>query len=108
MLQGLFLSIPAGFAGKVLSDRFIVDLGLLTLGTGGLLASVAKSYELLATARIICGGSFVFSTIFFAKIVADLFQGKELATAMGALVMSWPFGIAMGQIGHGWIAANFN
>ncbi len=27
---------------------------------------------------------------------------------MGALVMSWPFGIAMGQIGHGWIAANFN
>lgn len=67
MLPGLFLSIPAGFAGKLLSDRFIVGLGLLTLGTGSLLASVAKSYELLATARIICGGGFVFSTIFSLK-----------------------------------------
>jgi len=75
MLPGLFLSIPAGFAGRLLSDRFIVGLGLLALGTGGLLASVAKSYESLAIARIICGGGFVFSTIFFAKIVADLIPG---------------------------------
>jgi cyanate permease len=31
------------------------------------------------------------------------FAGRELATAMGILVMSWPFGIAMGQVGHGWL-----
>ena len=41
-------------------------------------------------------------------MVADWFAGKELATAMGALVMSWPFGIAMGQIGHGWLAVVFD
>jgi predicted MFS family arabinose efflux permease len=27
---------------------------------------------------------------------------------MGILVMSWPFGIAMGQIGHEWLAATFD
>ena len=108
MLPGLFLAIPTGFAGRFLSDRFIVGMGLFALGAGGGLATVAESFELLAAARIICGAGFVFSTIFFAKIVADLFHGKELATAMGALVMSWPFGIAMGQIGHGWVAANFD
>jgi predicted MFS family arabinose efflux permease len=108
MLPGMFLSIPAGLAGRFMSDRFIVGLGLMTLGAGGGLASIADNFELLATARLICGAGFVFSTIFFAKIVADLFAGKELATAMGAFVMSWPGGIAMGQVGHGWIAANFD
>ena len=107
MVPGMFLAIPAGLAGRFVSDRFIVGLGLLTLGAGGL-ASIAKSFEMLAGARLICGAGFVFSTIFFTKIVADLFAGKELATAMSVLVMSWPFGIAMGQITHGWLAVNYD
>ena len=54
--------------------------------------------------RVICGIGFVVSTIFFAKVLIDWFEGKELATAMSVLVMSWPFGIAMGQVGHGWLS----
>ncbi|MEH6405136.1 MAG: MFS transporter, partial [Sneathiella sp.] len=108
MVPGVFLAIPAGFAGRFMSDRFIVGMGLLTLGAGGALASIAESFELLAAARMICGAGFVFSTIFFTKIVADLFSGKEMATAMGVLVMSWPSGIAMGQVGHGWLATNLD
>lgn len=38
-------------------------------------------------------------------MVADWFAGRELAMAMAILVMSWPFGIAMGQVGHGWLEA---
>lgn len=108
MVPGLFMAIPAGFAGRFVSDRFIVGLGLLALGAGGGLASIAQSFELLAAARLLCGAGFVFSTIFFTKIVADWFAGKELATAMSILVMSWPFGIALGQVGHGWIAVNLD
>jgi predicted MFS family arabinose efflux permease len=37
-------------------------------------------------------------------MVADWFDGREIATAMSILVMSWPFGIAMGQVGHTWLA----
>ena len=37
-------------------------------------------------------------------MTADWFAGKEIATAMSILVMSWPFGIAIGQIGHEWLA----
>jgi MFS family permease len=108
MVPGVFLAFPAGLAGRFVSDRFIVGLGLFALGAGGALASIADSFEMLAAARLICGAGFVFSTIFFTKIVADLFSGKELATAMGVLVMSWPGGIAMGQIGHGWVATNLD
>lgn len=37
-------------------------------------------------------------------MVADWFEGREIATAMNILVMSWPFGIAMGQVGHTWLS----
>ena len=62
----------------------------------------------MAAARLICGIGFVVSSVFFTKIVADWFSGKELATAMGVLVTSWPCGIALGQTGHGWLAVNFD
>lgn len=108
MVPGMILALPAGFAGRFMSDRFIVGLGLLVLAAGGGLAALAESFELLAAGRLVCGVGFVVSTIFFTKIVADWFAGKELATAMSILVMSWPFGIAAGQVGHGWIAASFD
>ena len=108
MVPGLFLAIPAGLTGNFLSDKSIIGLGLLSLSLGGGIASLSETYELLFSGRLICGVGFVFSTIFFAKVTTDWFEGKELATAMSILVMSWPFGIAMGQIGHGWLATNFD
>jgi len=107
MLPGLVLAVPAGYVGRYVSDRTLVAAGLLTLGVGGAIASAAGGFGQLALGRIASGVGFVFSTIYFTKMVADWFGGKELATAMGILVMSWPFGIAMGQVGHVWIAANF-
>ena len=108
MLPGLLLALPVGYAGRYLPDRALVAIGLLSLAAGGAIASIAQSFGLLALGRIACGVGFVFSTIYLTKMVADWFGGKELATAMGVLVMSWPFGIAMGQIGHVWLDAHFD
>jgi predicted MFS family arabinose efflux permease len=108
MLPGLVLALPAGFAGRYRSDRALVAIGLLSLALGGAIASLAHGFGLLSLGRIAAGAGFVLSTIYFTKMVADWFAGKELATAMSILVMSWPFGIAMGQVGHEWIAATFD
>ena len=108
MLPGLVLALPVGYAGRHASDLSLVVTGLLMLSAGGAIGSIAPGFGLLALGRIAAGAGFVFSTIYFAKMVADWFTGKELATAMGILVMSWPFGIAMGQIGQVWIAAHFD
>jgi predicted MFS family arabinose efflux permease len=108
MLPGLVLSLPAGFAGRHLADRTLVALGLLALALGGALAAAAQGFGLVALGRIAAGVGFVFSTVYFTKMVADWFAGRDLATAMGILVASWPMGIAMGQIGHVWIAANYD
>ena len=105
MLPGLAISLPAGFVGRYATDRILVAGGLALSALGGLVAANATTFEWLAAARLVCGAGFVFSTIYFTKMTADWFAGRELATAMGILVMSWPFGIALGQIGHEWIAA---
>lgn len=107
MVPGMFLALIAGFAGSRISDRWLVGFGLILLAGGGGIASVAESTLTLHVARAVCGAGFVFSSLYFTKMVADWFSGREIATAMSILVMSWPFGIAMGQIAHEWLAVTF-
>jgi MFS family permease len=106
MVPGLFLAIPAGWLGTVCSDRVLVALGLIALAAGGALSALTYGFGFLAGGRLLCGTGFVVCTLYFTKMTADWFSGRELATAMSVMVMSWPFGIAMGQIGHGWLAAH--
>jgi MFS family permease len=107
MLPGLALALPAGYLGRYLSDRALVALAFLTMAIGATLAALAPGFGLLALGRLACGAGFVISTIYLTKMVADWFSGKELATAMGLLVMSWPLGIALGQVSQVWIAIHF-
>jgi MFS family permease len=108
MLPGLVLSLPAGWAGRHASDRQLVTAGLVLMALGGGIAALAHGFGLLALGRLITGAGFVFSTLYFTKMVVDWFSGLELATALGILVMSWPFGIAAGQVGHAWLAVAFD
>jgi len=106
LMPGMVLAMPAGLLGRYLSDRLLVAVGLVALAAGGMLAAVSTSLETLAAARLVAGAGFVVCSLYFTKMTADWFAGRELATAMAVVVMSWPFGVAMGQIGHGWLAAH--
>ncbi|MDP1691756.1 MAG: MFS transporter [Burkholderiaceae bacterium] len=108
MLPGLLLSVPAGWAGRHASDRQLVSTGLVLMALGGGIAALAQGFGLLALGRLVTGAGFVFATLYFTKMVVDWFTGLELATALGILVMSWPFGIAAGQVGHAWLAVTFD
>jgi predicted MFS family arabinose efflux permease len=108
MLPGLALSLPAGWAGRHASDRQLVATGLALMALGGVIAALAEGFGLLALGRLVAGAGFVLSTLYFTKMVVDWFAGLELATALGILVMSWPLGIAAGQVGHAWLAATFD
>ncbi len=104
MAPGLILALPAGLAARFASDRMLVALGLLALAGGGMISATAASSFMIGAGRLLSGCGFVLSMLYFTKMVADWFSGREIATAMGILVMSWPFGIAMGQVGHAWLA----
>jgi len=104
MAPGLFLAVPAGFSGRFASDRVLAALGLGALALGGAVSSMADGPNTIGLGRTLSGVGFLFATLYFTKMVADWFEGREIATAMSILVMSWPFGIAMGQVGHTWLA----
>lgn len=107
MAPGLVLALPAGLLGRLIADKEMVVLGLFALAAGGLVSSFATGSAGVGFGRIISGAGFLFTTLYFAKMVADWFEGKEIATAMSILVMSWPFGIAMGQVVHVWLAETY-
>jgi len=107
MAPGLFLAIPAGYLGRYVSDRVMVVLGLGAMALGGIASSMAVESWTIGFGRIFAGVGFLFTTLYFTKMVADWFEGREIATAMSVLVMSWPFGIAMGQIAHAWLAQTY-
>ena len=82
----------------------MVVLGLCALALGGATSSFATDSWAIGMGRAFAGAGFLFTTLYFTKMVADRFEGREIATAMSILVMSWPFGIAMGQVGQAWLA----
>ncbi len=108
MAPGLVLALPAGFAGQLLSDRWLSVLGLIALALGGLVSGFAQDGWTVGLGRVLAGCGFLFSTLYFTKMVADWFEGREIATAMSIFVMSWPFGIAMGQVAHAALAQAFD
>lgn len=107
LLAGIFISFPAGLIQRFTTEKTLVVGGLCLLGIGGFISGYASSYGLIAFGRIVSGAGFVFSTLYFTKMVTDWFSGKELATAMAILVMSWPVGIALGQVVHPIIAGGY-
>lgn len=104
MAPGLFLALPAGFSGRFASDRVLAGFGLGALALGSALSALASEPSGIGFGRVLSGAGFLFTTLYFTKMVADWFEGREIATAMSILVMSWPFGIAIGQVGHTWLA----
>jgi predicted MFS family arabinose efflux permease len=104
MAPGLILAIPAGFSGRYYSDRVLSVAGMLALALGGLVSGLADHWWLIGIGRALAGVGFLLTNLYFVKMTADWFAGREMATAMGILLASWPLGIAIGQIGHEWIA----
>jgi len=106
MLPGAAIAYPGGMLGRRFGERRLVLLGLALMSLGGLATASSHGFLLAAVGRVVSGTGGVLLNVMLTKMVADWFAGRELATAMAVVVMSWPFGIAMGQVGHGWLAAH--
>ena len=85
----------------------MVGFGLIAMAGGGVISTLAVEGLGLGMGRVVAGVGCLFAMIYFTKMIADWFEGREIATAMSILVMSWPLGIAMGQVGHAWLAQTY-
>ncbi|HKK31113.1 MAG TPA: MFS transporter, partial [Alphaproteobacteria bacterium] len=106
-IPGMVLAFPMGWLARWMSDGTAVTMGLFFVAAGGVVAAVAGGFDGIAAGRLLTGVGFVICSLYFTKMVADWFAGREIAAAMGILTMSWPAGIAISQVTHGWVGQAF-
>jgi MFS family permease len=95
MTPGIALALPGGAIGQRFGDKATV-LGALALMLAGSLAmAFGEAWHWQIAGRIVGGAGGVLLNVQLTKMVTDWFAGKEIATAMGAFVNSWPAGIAL-------------
>ena len=95
---GIALALPGGAIGNRFGDKRVVVFGLLLMVAGGLIMAHATSWPGAIGGRLVAGVGGILLNVLMSKMVTDWFAGRELATAMGIFVNSWPFGIAIALV----------
>ena len=103
-LLGVVTALPAGFLGQRFGERRGCILGLAMMALGGLVMWLGDDFTVIGVGRIVAGTGGVIITVLMVKIVGDLFEGREVVTAMAILMNSWPVGIALGLYTQGAMA----
>lgn len=103
MLPGIVLAVPSGALGARFGGRTVTGIGLAAMAIGGFLVAAAETdagsgVGLALTGRAISGAGAVLLNVQVTKMAADWFADKELNTAMGLLVTSWPIGIGLALV----------
>jgi predicted MFS family arabinose efflux permease len=98
MLPGVIVAIPGGLLGRRFGDKQVVLAGLALMVIGSFVVAAADGYAVAMVGRVVSGAGAVMLNVLLAKMAADWFHDRELATAMGLLVLSWPLGIGLALI----------
>lgn len=104
LAPGLLLAIPAGNVGRRFGDKRCVMGGMALMIAGGVVMALAQVWGAQVAGRLLAGFGGVVLNVLMAKMVTDWFAGREIATAMGIYVNSWPFGIAVALFAMPFIA----
>lgn len=104
LAPGIAFALPGGALGARFGEREVVLVGLGPMVGGGTLAIAGGAYEAQVAGRLIAGAGGVIINVLMTKMATDWFAGREIATAMGLFVNSWPFGIAFALAVLPWVA----
>ena len=98
LAPGILLAVPGGGIAARMGDKNMAMAGLLFMGLGGVAAAFSDAWQMQLVARFAAGSGGVLLNVATTKMVSDWFQGREIATAMGIYVNSWPVGIGLALI----------
>ena len=94
MLPGVALAVPGGLVSRKLGDTRALTGGLVLLMAGTALLALSPGFWPALLARVMSGAGGTFMTMLIAKIATDWFAGRELSTAIGVLLGTFPLGLA--------------
>ncbi len=95
LAPGVIVAIPGGAIAARFGDKRVVCLSLVLMLIGGALVSWGPNWEWLIAGRLLSGAGGVIINIVMTKMLVDWFVGREISTAMGIFINSWPVGIAL-------------
>jgi len=92
---GAIVAIPGGTIAARFGDRRVVwiSMGLMLIGGG--LIGFGNGWGWLVAGRVLAGIGGVVINVVMTKMLVDWFTNREIATAMGIFISSWPVGIAL-------------
>jgi predicted MFS family arabinose efflux permease len=105
MFPGVVIALPGGIVSRRFGDRSICAAGLVLMIVGGIGIATSSGYGAAVLGRTTSGVGAVLFNLVLTKMVTDWFAAREIVTAMGIILASWPFGIAVGLITNGTILA---
>jgi len=104
MLPGVVISLPSGMLGRRFGSRKVALWGLALMVAGGLVTVWSDGFAVACAGRVVSGSGGILLNLLLAKMVADWFRGKEIATSMSVMLTAWPFGLALALLTLGGVA----
>ena len=95
LAPGMVVAIPGGAIAARFGDKRIVNTSLILMLIGGAMIGWGPSWGWLIAGRVLAGAGGVVINIVMTKMLMDWFVGREISTAMGIFINSWPVGIAL-------------
>jgi predicted MFS family arabinose efflux permease len=95
---GVVLALPGGAIGARVGDKPTALAALALMLIGSLMMALADGWNLQVAGRLVAGVGGVLLSVQLTKMTTDWFAGKEIATAMGIVINSWPTGIALSLV----------
>jgi MFS family permease len=95
LLPGGVMALPGGMLGQRFGSRRVASAGLALMVAGSILTAQSPGFALAAAGRLVIGVGGVLLNVALTKMVADWFTGRELSTAMGVMLTSFPVGMAL-------------
>ena len=108
MLPGVVIALPSGLLGKRFGDRRVAGYGLALMVIGAVLMGLSSFYPLVLAGRLTTGVGAVLLNVAVTTMITNLFADREIRTALGVMLGSWPFGVALGLVTQGVVAEAYS
>lgn len=95
LVPGVVVAIPAGAIASRFGDKRVIGLSMILMLIGGAMIGWGPGWNWWVAGRVLSGIGGVVINIVMTKLLMDWFVGREISTAMGIFINSWPLGIAL-------------